>query len=296
MGDIGEFFFGGSEEAEEPRIDQATTYTPEQNELLKQLTALLGGQMGQGVTAYPGDMTAGPSGLQTQSWDAISDLISGGKSTSSADAVSKVLAGTDMGEFDPAAIQEWYQDALVVPAMKNWENNVVPTVQEKFIGQNAASSGGANRAIAGSASDMMTDLNSQLASMLLGEKTAFDTRKFTAGQSDLDRATQVPGMESTSTTDWLNTLMSGTTAGTTQQGLNQADINAEISKWSTEQPYNNPWLNLIASALGATSFENVVQPATQQEGLLQTVLAPIFSAWAGSDSGSQTMSGWMGGE
>jgi hypothetical protein len=285
MGDLGDMFLGGSEPAGEPRIDQATTYTPEQNELLKKLTELMGGQMGQGVTAYPGDMTAGAAPLQTQAWDQISQLMAGGKSDASQTAVEKILAGSDVGEFDPTAIQDWYKNALVNPAMAEWESKTVPTIQEKFIGQNAGSSGAANRAISGSASDLMSDLNAQLASTLFGEKSAYDARKFEAGQNDLNRASYVPGMESTATTDFLKTLGIGAEAGTTQQALNQADINELITKWSAEQPYNNPWLSLLTTALGANSFENVVQPEVQKEGLLQTMIMPAFSSYMASDTG-----------
>ncbi len=32
----------------------------------------------------------------------------------------------DVGEFDPGAIQDWYENALVTPAMKTWEKDIVP--------------------------------------------------------------------------------------------------------------------------------------------------------------------------
>jgi|GEM_PF-1579947 len=291
MGGIVDSIFGSTES---PSVSQATTQTPEQQALLKKLSELLQGQLGTGVESYPGDMTAGPSGLQTQAWNEISRLMSGGKSGSSTEAVNRILQGSDVGEFDPAAIQDWYKNALVNPAMAEWEKNVAPVVQEKFIGQNAGSSGAANRAIAGSAEDLMTNLNAQLAAALYGEKGAYDTRKFTAGQSDLNRATAVPGMESTSTIDFLKTLGMGTDAGATQQALNQTDINELISKWTTEQPYNNPWLNLLANALGTTSFENVVDPGSRSSGLMQDFM-PAIAGWAGSDTGSETISGWLGG-
>lgn len=271
---------------ESPSVSPTSTMTAEQSKLLKQLSDLLSGQLGTGAETYPGDMTAGPSALQTQTWDELSRLISGGKSGTSAEAVNKVLAGTDTGQFDPAAIQEWYKDALVTPAMAEWEKNVAPAVQEKFISQNAGSSGAANRAIAGSAEDLMTSLNAQLADALKTEKSAFDTREFTAGQSDLDRLLQVPGMESTSTTDFLRTLGIGGEAGTTQQALNQADINELLAKWTGSQPYSNPWLRFLQAALGKNAIENVVSPGSQQEGLFSSVIAPMASSYLSTESGS----------
>ena len=317
MGGIGEAIFGGSQNAGSPRIDQAPTMTAEQQGLLKQLNELMSGQLGQGIDPYQGDLTAPASPLQNQAWGQISQLLSGGtQSDTSRQAIDRILQGTtnvpgavdvegyDVGEFDPTAIQTWYQDALVNPAMSTWEQSVVPQVQEKFIGQNAGSSGAANRAIAGSAENMMTGLNAQLANALFGEKQAFDTREFAAGmdkagkqfqsetdfvnrlfssgQGDLDRMTAIPGLENQSMESFFRAIGLGEGAGATQRDISQQGLNEAFSRWQAGQAYNNPWLNLLNSALGQSSFENVVQPDIQKSGLLQDLIAPVATAWAGS--------------
>jgi len=302
-----------------PSATSLSTMTPEQSALLKQLNELLGGktgeggefipgQLGQGVPAYEGKLTAGPTGMEEKGWGAISSLLSGPQqSATSKTAIDKILQGTaqgvqkyDVGEFDPAAIQSWYQDALVKPAMDTWEKSVVPQIQEKFIGQNAGSSGAANRAISGSAEDMMSNLNAQLATALYGEKGAFDTRKFTsetdyiknlfsAGQNDATRAAQVPVMENASMENFMKAIGLGTSAGATERGIEQQGLNEEYMKWLSSQGYSNPYLSLLSSALGQRASENVVNPGSQQSGILQDVLAPAFGSYMGSESGSEAI-------
>jgi hypothetical protein len=292
-------------------VGSVSSLTAEQAELLRKLTGLVTEQVGKGIEPYPGDLAAGPSDLQQQSWGAISDLISGGRTGPSQQAIEKVLGGTsdvggklnvkgyDVGEFDPKAIQEWYQNALVKPAMDTWEKTIAPTVQEKFISRNAGSSGAANRAIAGSAEDMMSKLNAQLANALMGEKGAFDTKKFEAGmdetnkqfgadtdfisrlfqggQADLSRATQVPGMQSQSMDDLFEAIGLGTEAGGTQQGITQKGLLEDLTKWEQGQAYNNPWLESLAKIMGTKATEPVVYGGGSQEGWLSPVSKIIGS-------------------
>jgi len=316
MGDVGKFLFGGSEQAGAPRVDVASTMTPEQRKLLDQVTAMMSGQLGKGVESYSGNLTAGPSATQTNVWDQINQMIAGGPQTdTSKAAIDKIMAGTnvhgavnvkgyDVGEFDPTAIQNWYKDALVKPAMDTWENSIAPKVQEQFIAQNAGSSGAANRAIAGSASDVMKDLNAQLANALYGEKGNFDTRKFTAGmdtagkqftsdtdfvnrlftggQADLDRIQNIPNVENASMDNFFKSIGLGTQAGADQRGIEQQKLEEMFSKWQGSQGYNNPWLQMINTALGSQAFENIVQPEVQKSGLVSDLISPVMSGWGSS--------------
>jgi hypothetical protein len=325
MGFITDTLFGSTTG---PSVSQKSTLTEGQRGLLDQLTSLLQGQLGTGVEAYGDTMTAPASELQTKSWSAINNLLEqAGGNTGADTAINRILSGTtsipetvtpqkyDIGEFDKSAIQDWYKNALVQPALQSWQEDVVPAINESFISQNAASSGAAPRAIAESAEDLMSGLNSQLANTLYGEKQAYDTRKydagmdyvnklfgadtlasgqqFQAGQSDLDRILNVPGMESTDLNNLLNTIMTGTTAGATQRGITSEGLNEDYQKWLSEQGYNNPWINqLLGGALSTGAFENVVYPGSQQSGLFQDVLGPLISAKLSSGSGWSDLFSW----
>lgn len=314
---MGDMLMGGSEKGTSEPKD---LMTEQQERLLDRMANTLSKQIYGpkesgpiGVPAYGGSLTAAPSDLQKTSWGEIEKLLNGGmqdRSATSQTAIDKILQGTtnvpqyDVGEFDTAAIQDWYKNALVNPAMKTWEQDVVPTIQEKFIANNAGSSGAGNRAISGSAQKLMSDLNAQMANTLFGEKQAFDTRKFdagmqgtqnqfAAGQSDLERATQVPGMNSQDLQDFMASIGMGSTAGATQRGIEQEGLNEQFQKWLSSQPYANPWLTqFFQPTIGAATTENVVFPGTQSAGLMQTLIGPVAGAYAGSDSGSSAISSW----
>ena len=147
---MGEMFMGGSED---PTINPTPTKTHQQRDLIDNLARLLNvDQLGKGVEPYSGSLTAGPGDLEQKSWGVLDNLLGGGiqgNQQTNQDAISKIMAGTgevpkyDVGQFDPKAIQDWFGNALVAPAMQKWESDVVPVIQEKFIGQNAGSSGAA---------------------------------------------------------------------------------------------------------------------------------------------------------
>ncbi len=93
MGDVGDFFVG---KTEDPTVQQLSTLTGGQGALLKQLTDLLRDQVGTGVQAYPGSLTAGSSDLQKKSWELIEQLLSGriqDRSATSQEAINRILWG-----------------------------------------------------------------------------------------------------------------------------------------------------------------------------------------------------------
>lgn len=324
MGSVGDFFMGSTTS---PSVSTQTTMTDEQRQLLDSLSGILQGQLGQGTPAYTGNLTAPQTDLETQSWSSLSDMLSNMGGSTNTDSVIQQLLNSDtstpnigvqqydVGEFDPTAIKEWYQNALVQPAMQAWQEDVVPTINESFIGQNAASSGAAPRAITKSAEDLMSGLNSEYANALFGEKQAYDTRKYESGmdfvnklfqadtaeagmdyqsgQNYLDRLMNIPGLESTETSNLLNIINAGQTAGETQRGIEQGQMTEDYQKWLSEQAYNNPWLTqFMSSVMGTPAFENIVYPGSQSEGILNSILGAVGS-WAGSEGGSNTIAGWF---
>ena len=303
MGDVGSLLFGKTDPA---RNMQLPTMTDGQSALLKQLNELVSGQIGKGIEAYGGTRTAGASPLQTQSWDMLSKILEDTDPHGSKAVIDRIMGGSseptgvqaqgyDVGEFDPSATNQWYENALVNPAMDMWEKRIAPVVQEKFIGQNAGSSTSANNAMASSAADLMSGLNAQLADKLFGERQAHAGREFTAGmdqvgrqydadntiaqilnnneQADLNRLLHIPTLKSQGNADIMNLLNMGTNAGGQQRGIEQEAIGGEHEQWAQSQGYNNPWLQLLAPLLNARQSENVVQPATQQEGIAPSLLA-----------------------
>ena len=69
--------------------------------------------------------------------------------------------GSFMQPMDEQQMQDTFQQSYIDPAMKTFNQQVVPGIQERFVGGNAGSSSALNQALASSASDMTTNLGAQ---------------------------------------------------------------------------------------------------------------------------------------
>lgn len=68
--------------------------------------------------------------------------------------------------FDPNQLMQFYQKGLVNPTMQNYNEQVLPSIQERFLDANAGSSSALNQALAKSATDLSSNLSGQLAGLL----------------------------------------------------------------------------------------------------------------------------------
>lgn len=270
--DVTDFFMGSTDPS---HTEMVKLLTPEQEQLLGGLVGILNQQLGAPGETYGGSWSTPASGIQSQLFKTVEDLLKGATGEPNALAQSnaqKMSQGftaptISAGTYDPAAVQQWYTDALVNPAMQTWEKDIVPQVQEKFISQNAGSSGAANRAIANSAEDVMSNLNSQLANAMYGEKQAFDNRDFTAKTTNASNRLATDALNLKGLSSLLDI---GMQTGAQQYNIDRNKTQADYQKWLSQQPVNNPWLQYLDTALGVKLYEPVVHGAVQQEGLLSS--------------------------
>ena len=296
---------GGSE------ISHVSTLTREQRQLLDQLTGLLGGQLGTGVTPYQGQRVPGLTGMQQQGLGLFGGM---GGMAQSAQGITQSALGqfnpalggqyqamatpalqSSLANWDPASAQDYWQKAFVQPGMRNWTENVAPMIQERFAGQNAADSGLLTRELARSGQSLTTDLNAQLADIMYSGEQAQRNRQLSAipqaqglGMMGTDilnailgGAGQMPGM--------IGQQMLG--AGEMERGVQGQQMAAEQAKWLESQGYQNPWLNLLPTALGTSAFENVIQQ--QGPGLFASMMPGIGQA-LGSAGGLQGIGSALG--
>jgi len=244
-------------------LNQAGLTTPQSDASVDASTTLTG------IPGYSGDMTAGASGLQTQTFDYLSSILGGNDSANNAltNFLNKYSGGYTTKAFDPTSTLDLFQSSVYDPAMKSFNEETLPQIAELFAGRNSFDSGSTQYTMTKSAEDLMADLMGTKASMLSEAKNAWDTNetsKFNSINSLLS------GAASTLTNDQLAAVSSALSAGDTQQSLNQADINELITKWTQEQPYNNPYLSLLQIALGTNATDTVSSGGTT--GLLSSLL------------------------
>ena len=280
---------------------QVSTLTGGQRDLLDQLTDLLGGQLGQGIQPYQGQVTANMSPLTQSGINYFGDLLPTAQAGSNvfanvlgqynptqgfdylsqgADAMGSMLA-----DFDPTSARNYWNEAVKMPAMQTWQNDIVPQIMEKYAGQNATDSGAMRRAIANSGANMNTGLNAQLANLLFsGEQAQLGRQQ--QGVNQAMQMSQMPGQLAAQAggigsmgMDMVSQMMN---AGGMEGSYNQQQLTDQYNKWATEQGYNNPWLQYLGTALGTHAFQPVV---TQKSGWMDSLM-PALGAFAGSDVGA----------
>jgi hypothetical protein len=79
--------------------------------------------------------------------------------------------------FDEASAMKNFQTSYANPAMKNWQENMVPGITGSFRGGNLQDSSYLGGALAKSGADIQTDLNAKMADMLYsGNQSAMERR------------------------------------------------------------------------------------------------------------------------
>lgn len=82
------------------------------------------------------------------------------------EAMSQMLKPYDEEQF-----QGLFKKAFIDPAMMNYEQQVIPSIKQSMISQNASSSGALNQALAASAQDLSTGLGTQMGQFYQGQQT-----------------------------------------------------------------------------------------------------------------------------
>jgi len=241
-----------------------------------------------GAPVYPGDMTAGPSAIQNQLFGSVSGLLGGlggDKTANSAlDAfLNRYKGGYQTRAFDPTSTLNMFQKSVYDPAMKGFNEQTLPQIAEMFAGRGSFDSGGTLYEMTRAGSDLASSLAGTKASMLDSARTSWDNMELNKFLNINSMIPSLAGAKTSSVTSGLAGLPYAMGLGETQQGLSQADINEMVTKWTSGQPYSNPYLNLLPLALGTSAITPVVQGGTT--GLLGAI-APGVGAGIGSYLGA----------
>jgi len=214
-------------------------YTREQKGLLNKLISTISPQIGQGIGAYGGPLFADPTDALSQIYSGTSgttsDLASGSGYYAPAAASGDVLQNL-MKDFDPASATEYWEKSMKAPEMDTWTKEILPQILESYGGRNASSSSGMGTSLAKSGQTLATNLGAQLQELLFNtEQATKQTQLSAAGQAQ--NLANVPG----------NTLNQLLTPASSEYDIAQNKVTEPYTKWSTEQAYNNPWLQYLGA-------------------------------------------------
>lgn len=251
-----------------------------QEGLLDALTKLLSGQLGQGVTPFqgtrPGEVPFGP--LQQQGFGLAGGLGQG--IGAGIDVFGQALGGFDPSQgqgilqqgiqslqgatqpFDPQSILSALDPSRQL-ALRTFERDIIPNLLERF-GATSGASGGLNRALAEAGEGLSLGLGAQAAGPLIQGQQAQLNRQL-AGAGQFGQFAGIPGQLAGQglglgggATDLLSQLFG---FGGLQQGLGQGQAGAEQARFQEAQPFANPFLNFLGTALGTQGFQAFQQPS-----------------------------------
>jgi hypothetical protein len=260
-------------------VQQISTLTPEQRSLLDNLTKLVGGQVGQGVSGYGGQTVADVNANQSDVFGSAGAL--GGIANKALGASSTIMDYYDpamssrvggqaesslsdiLKKFDPTAANDAFTKGVQAPTIAAWERDVLPKIMEKFAGANAGNSGAINRTLARSGADLSANLGASRATNLFNQQNAYEGRRL----QGLGMAPSIAGISNQNISLAGQAASLGSSAlstqlgiGGTQRGIEQESLDSLLAKYETQQAYNNPWLKFLPTALNTTAFTNVVTP------------------------------------
>lgn len=107
-----------------------------------------------------------------------------------------------LGPYDPAKYESVFQKVVVDPAMQDYSQRVVPTIQQRYVDQGAGRGSALNLALADSANDLTTQLGAQYGNFFQGQQD----RQMQALQAMLGQS-MTPTKIPTQTQGWLGPLL-----------------------------------------------------------------------------------------
>jgi hypothetical protein len=174
-----------------------------------------------------------------------------------------------MQGFDPASTTDYWEKSIKAPAMDTWTKEILPQILESYGGRNASSSSGMGTALAKSGETLTTNLGAQLQELLFNtEQATKGTQLAATGQAQ--NLASLPG-----------TLLSKLLEPAGQEySIEQALTTEPYTKWSTEQAYNNPWLQYLGGGALSTPGSASVSK-TEGTPIWQTLLGAGTSLGTG---------------
>lgn len=277
-------------------------------DIYNQFTDFLQPNIG-GVTAYPGPMVPGPSGLQQQGFDVaqgLTPIASGGQ-----EYFGEQLGRTDMAApgramgmaerglsdvmapFDPSSITEGLQPGKDL-AMNTFFRDFMPRLKESMVGRaGTADTGALDRLAVQGGEDISLGLGAQSFPYLFqGQQNQFGRQQTGVNQAMnlaglpgqvLGQAGQIGGMGA-------NLLGQQMNIGGIQRDITGQQMGEPYQKWQVEQPYNNPYLQMIASLSQSAPRMDYINQG-QAPGIGTQMLPALGMGLGGYFMGGGTMAG-----
>ena len=221
---------------------QMDVLSPEQKWFMSTLIRQVMPEIGEGAEVYGGQVAPGVSPLQQSGFDALSGAFSG----ESGAALSSMLGGQSAYEVDPAAREQLY-GAEKALAMRQFQSEIAPMIEERYNAAGAGRSGGMEHALAQAGGDLSLGLGSLYADLGYQDEQA---RRMGLENAAM-RQGQGLGL-------WGGITGNQLAGGEMQRGVEGEQLGEGYNKWLAAQPYSNPWLTSFAPTILGTQVQTPV--------------------------------------
>ena len=246
---------------------------------LKAINQMVAGMLGKGGPVFQGQRVAGLDPLEQQAMDYYSET-GFGQGLDQIGKASDFFEGQMNQQYDPGQTEDEFNRMAGIPAMRNWQKNIVPGISELFAGKNATRSGAFGKNLAEAGASLQGDLASDLAKMQFSERNRMTQNRF-AGATGLSNLALMPQQ-------LLQPLMG---MGGISRGIQQNRLGQEHAKFLEGLPANNKLLfQLLGPALQTQAFQSVVN----QTGGAGGMLGALGGGFLGSETGSGALMGGLG--
>lgn len=226
--------------------------TPEQQQSLRGLNQQVGGQIGQGIDPYGGQIAPGTSALQQQGFGALSGQ--GQQAQGYQSSINRLMAGESAYQADPEARQGVYE-AQRQRSMRDFQQNVVPQILEQYNAQGLGRSGGIEQALAGAGGELALRNREYDASLEYQDE---ESRRRAA---EAGAGRQIQGIQG-----YQSAIEQILGAGAEQRGIQGEQLAEEYQRYEAGQAYNNPWLQYLDAALGTQAYTPTTESSQWQFG------------------------------
>lgn len=244
-------------------ISTGSTLSKEQKKLMKPFMDWLQQYVGEGVepygpTEYPQEgeqwWVAPLSSLEQTGLEKVEQYATGEQNTMYQDALTQALAG-----MSPEASEEFYRTNIYPRQQRIFEETVLPTTREAFVGTGTYAGSPRMQAESQRAGEFSEFAGQQLADIIMGQREmALQAIPYGIQASQLQE--QYP----------LRQAEAALQAGSLPRMLQQAEISARLEEWKRTRPEYSPMIDTILAALNMNT-----QYAMPESGGISDILSSL---------------------
>jgi hypothetical protein len=238
-----------------------SNFSPQQTNLMHTLLPLLKSQEGTGITPYTGELVAPLNSGYGEVQNMLGSYNPNQFQQGQTGAINQALSGQPSytANTDPAATANYFQQSVVNPSMRNYNQVTAPAINQGF----AANGGTFSTARGVAQATALSNLQAQNAAGLA--QTQFSAQQqgqaLNASLADSAANRQVQGIglaQQYANAPLYNAQQLSQALQPFQQNAQDQDA-AAYQQWQSQQSYNNPYLANIMAFLGQDGTQTAYQ-------------------------------------